>query len=581
MNSKITEWLPNEKASIVWQGEEYDYCYICYRVLTIAKILNSIAGSGKNVGIFMKRCPDVIFSMLASLISGNVYVPIDIIMPLNRVKYILENANVEYVFTSSEFQDNFLGKKVILVDEITNDIAVGVTEFEENSEAYIIYTSGSTGLPKGVSISKENLMTFMEGVIEKIPFIRGYKIACLTSYSFDIFFLESLMALHEGMKVYFANEQQKNNPITGLKFIVENEIEMLQLTPSRMQQFINYDNKLDFLKNIKILMIGGEEMPKMLLKKIQSGSSCRIYNMYGPTEATIWATIGDLTDSSEVHVGEPLKDTEVYIVDEKMNICESDIKGELCITGKLLSKGYYNNVEMTEKKFCILNGERAYHTGDIASISKDGFLHIYGRMDNQVKIRGYRIEIEEIENTIRNTGLVDNIVVLAINIYENGDKKLVGFFSVKNEQVNISMLKKYLNDFLPQYMIPEQFCEVKKFPLTASGKIDRNKIKNTFLYNQNVKTKSVIDESEFDDVEKRIITIFRKYLEDNRLAVNLDSDVSGVDVDSVSFVKIIVEIEREFEIEFEMEEVFGVPTRLRTVRDWVKLTKKHKIVNHC
>lgn len=574
MNKEITYWLPNENAMVVWEGEEYSYQYICNRVLSIAKAIKDTAGFGNNVGIYMKRCPDVMFAMLASLVSGNVYVPIDTIMPQERVKYILEDANVEYILTNSEDKDNFQGRKVILLDEILNDLPMEHIDFAENEDAYIIYTSGSTGMPKGVSISKDNIVNFIEGVCEKITFKKGAKIACLTSYSFDIFFLESLMALHKGLKVYFANEHQKNNPIAGFKFLIENDIEMLQLTPSRIQQYINYDNKLDFLKKVKILMIGGEEMPEILLRKLQGGFEYKVYNMYGPTETTIWAAIGDVTNSKKVHAGEALKNTGLYIVDEDLNICEYGVKGELCISGKLLSKGYYNNEEITKKKFITLNNERVYRTGDIASISEDNKLYIYGRVDNQVKIRGYRIELEEIENVIRNAVLLDNVVVLAVNINESSEKNLIAFYSTQNEQIDVAKLKESLQKFLPQYMIPEQFYKIDEFPLTVSGKVDRNKIVINYLSNHNQKTDYSNDDLKVDEVEQKIINIIKKCLGSQDIVVEKNSDLASIGVDSISFVKIIVGIECEFDMEFDMEELFDYQKQFRTVGEWIDFVKK-------
>lgn len=574
MNAEMIKWIPNEKASVVWEGEKYDYQYICKRVLCIAHSLVKSVGTGKNVGIFMKRCPNVMYAMLASLISENVYVPIDTIMPYERVKYILENAEVTCVLTTTEYKDSFPGKKVILVDKIYDVSVTELTEFNKNKDAYIIYTSGSTGQPKGVCISKENLQTFISGVREKIEFQEGTSIACLTSYSFDIFFLESLMALHEGLEVCFANEHQKNNPIAGLKYLIENNIEMLQLTPSRLQQYINYDSKMDFLKHIKVLMVGGEELPKALLSKLQGDSSCKIYNMYGPTETTIWASIGDVTSSLEVHAGEALKETEFYIIDDKMKACGCGVKGELCIAGKLLSDGYYNNEEMTNKKFIFLNNKRIYRTGDIAHISEDNKLFIHGRIDNQVKIRGYRIEVEEVENAIHNLEMVDDVVVLAVNLNENGDKKLIAFYCFKGEQPDIEKMKTSLMQLLPPYMIPDEFYKMEEFPLTVSGKIDRNKVIIEYLHTQNTEETVTGEEDVLDRIEQKIIEIMKNNIENRNICINKESDLASIGIDSVSFVKIIVDIECEFDAEFDVEELFDSQSKLKTVGEWIEFTKK-------
>ncbi len=573
MNSEIQKWLPNNKAAILWNGEKYDYNYIHNRIACIANELQKRVGSGNNIGIYMKRCPDVIFAMIASIVSGNVYVPIDTMMPKDRMDYIFENAEVKCVVTTSEYEDVFDGKNIILAERIEENHFEEIEPFH-NDDAYIIYTSGSTGLPKGVCVSKRNLFSFMRGICEKIDFKEGTSIACITSYSFDIFFLESILALHKGLEVCFANEHQKNNPIAGLKYLIENEITMLQLTPSRIQQYINYDSKMDFLKNVNTLMIGGEKMPIGLLRKLQESSNCRIYNMYGPTETTIWATIGDVTDSQEVHAGDPLMDTELCIIDENMNVCSYDTKGELCISGSLLSKGYYNNDELTRKKFITLGDRRMYRTGDIASISGDNKLYIFGRTDNQVKIHGYRIELEEIENAIRNTGILSDVVVLAAKMNENGDKRLVAFYIDEDNAFDVEHLKNTLKRNLPMYMIPEQFYKMEEFPLTVSGKVDRNKVIIKYLHMQkNIDIISQTDE-ELNEVEKKIIDIIQKSIEDKNIRINKESDLGAIGVDSVSFVKIIVDIECEFGVEFDVEEVFDSQTKLKTVGEWIDFTKR-------
>lgn len=569
MKRDINYWLPNKKATIIFGDNEYDYFDIRERVMNISQKLKSVAGGGKNIGVYMDRCPDIVFSMIASLITGNIYVPIDTSMPKERVNYILANANVEYVLTLSKYKQRLKDKKTIILDDNKELRCEGEFEDVENDDAYIIYTSGSTGTPKGVCITKHSLSNFMEGVAERIEFDEGRKIACFTSCSFDIFFMESVMALHKGLRVYMADEQQAKNPLKGIKLITDNNIEMLQITPSRIQQYINCDSTLEFLNSTRILMIGGEELSHALLGKLQAKVACKIYNMYGPTETTIWSTIGDVTFSKCVHAGEAIKNIGLYVIDENLEVCSRGVKGELCITGKGLAKEYYNNRELTDNKFIFVNGERAYRTGDFASIAENNKLQIYGRIDNQVKIRGYRVELEEIENVIRKLGLVDNIVVLAID-NEDRDKILVGFYSEGVTKVDILKLTNTLDNILPKYMIPVQFYKVDEFPLTVTGKVDRKKILINFLHYKNVKN----DVTEMDEVEQRVINIIKGCIKDDNVTIEMNTHLAGIGVDSILLVKIIVEIECEFNIEFSNDDEFEELMQLKAVGECVDIIKK-------
>lgn len=571
MKNKIREWLLNENAKICFNDIMYDYDSICNQIESVARKLSLMKLNSENVGIYLDRTPNIIYSLIATMITGHVYVPVDNTMPTERINFIFSDANVECVITVSKYKDLLKNKKLILLDDTDNELLDdrSICDDAMNDDAYILYTSGSTGTPKGVKITKHSLHNFIDGVANIIDFKEKSTIACFTSLSFDIFFLESIMALNKGLYVYFANEQQVSNPIKSIQLIIQNNIEMLQLTPSRMQQLINCDSSIKFLQNIKTLMVGGEALPEALLKKIQDKSTCKIYNMYGPTETTIWSSIGNVTESPFVHAGYPIKNTRTYIVGEDLGICDFGVKGELCIAGDGLAKEYYNNPDLTEGKFIMLSGERAYRTGDYALLSEDNQLKILGRIDNQVKIRGHRIELEEIENIITRTGFVDKIVVLAININENGDKVLVAFY-LKNEiDVEIEQLKSALCNILPVYMIPREFYPLDEFPLTVSGKVDRNKIIINYLHNSDI-----VEEEEISDIAIRVIKTIKKCIAVEDFNINMQTDLASVGVDSVTFVKLIVDLECEFDIEFMVEDDMENMVNLKKVYEWVDFVIK-------
>lgn len=221
-----------------------------------------------------------------------------------------------------------------------------------------------------------------------------------------------------------------------------------------------------------------------------------------------------------------------------------------------------------------MNNRKVYRTGDIAHISENNKLYIHGRIDYQVKIRGYRIEVDEVENAIRSVGVVDNVAVLAINVNEDGDRRLVAFYTAKDEQPDIEELKTSLMKFLPQYMIPEQLYKIEEFPLTVSGKIDRNKVIIEYLRVQNAEANAHLEDDELDEIEKSVIEIIKKSLNNKNVYVNKESDLAAIGVDSISFVKIIVDIECEFGVEFDVEELFDSQTNLRTVGEWLGFIKK-------
>lgn len=357
--------------------------------------------------LIMRRTPDLIYSICMCFERNNTVIPIDPAYPKNHIQYIIKDSAPDEIISDVDSYDDLLQEKKL---NITQD-----------DVAYILYTSGSTGSPKGVEITYEALTNFIEGISEIIDFSPGKRIACFTTVAFDIFFLESIMALYKGLTVALANEDEQRNPRLMAKLIHDNAVDMVQMTPSRMYLLLNHDKELSCLKNVKEIMIGGEAFPLSLLKTLQAKTNAKIYNMYGPTETTIWSTVSDLTRKDRIDIGRPIKNTEVYIVDESLSILPDGQVGEICIAGKGLAKGYVGRNDLTAEKFIYLPQKpdvRVYRTGDMGHYLPDGNLEYLGRTDNQVKIRGHRIELEEIESHLNEIDGIHQAVVIALEISE-------------------------------------------------------------------------------------------------------------------------------------------------------------------
>ena len=507
----------------------------------------------ERLGIMLDRSLSLISVLYDCFVNGITYIPIDVNWPVERIQSIITNEQIERVITNINYSSKINNTEITIIND---DSGLIFENYNFNNEiAYILHTSGSSGVPKGVSITRESLLNFIDGISEKIDFSPQKRIACLTTFSFDIFFLESIMALYKDLTVIFGNEDEQRNPELMAKLIQDNDVDMIQMTPSRMQLMINHDKELTCLKKVKEIMIGGEPFPLSLLRTLQEKTSAKIYNMYGPTEATIWSTISDLTNKNRIDIGHPIKNTEIYIVNENLHILTEGKTGEICIAGKGLAKGYVGKEDLTAEKFIYLPQKpdtRVYRTGDLGKYLPDGDLEYLGRIDNQVKIRGHRIELEEIESYINQFNGIKQSVVIVMETSET-DKILEAFYT---SEINID--KKNIINFLslklPPYMIPAIFKRVDNFIQTSNGKIDRNRILECIEIKSDHAVYQEVSYDEMPEIQKKALEVIAsnlnsKYLDD----ISLDSDFANIGIDSITFIKIVVALESEFDFEFDDE----------------------------
>ena len=413
--------------------------------------------------------------ILGILKAGAAYLPLDPKYPLKRINLILQDSKAELLLTQVHLSNDSFCCRVLNIDEL-DDHLDGSNLINNNIPsdlAYIIYTSGSTGKPKGVMIEHKSVCSFFTAMTQQLD-LTGKTMLSVTTISFDIFVFEMLLPLVNGLTVVIANEEQQLVPMALNSLIIEQGIDIIQTTPSRMNLMLMDESSKKALKNVTDIILGGEAFPETLLNNLKSLTTARIFNGYGPTEATIYATFKELTNSNHVTIGRPVANTKAYILDKNLLPLQLNVPGELFIGGEVLARGYLYRNDLTKERFlaCPFDSETLiYRTGDLAKWTSDGEIEFLGRIDFQVKLRGYRIELGEIENALCEHDQILDAVVIAQKTV-NGDEFLCAFIVAKNS-VPISELRVFLSQTLPDYMIPASFVFLEEMPLNPNGKVCR------------------------------------------------------------------------------------------------------------
>lgn len=434
------------------------------------------------VGIMMERSLEMMIAIMGILKSGGAYLPIDPEYPKDRIGYMLEDSKAPVLITQEKYKEHFEFKgDIILTEALTQSEEGSVKPAEASTPknlAYVIYTSGSTGKPKGVMIEHRAVNNFIKGITDLIEFTPDNTILALTTISFDIFLLETLLPITKGLKVVIAAEKEQRDASLLSEVIKKHRVDMLQVTPSRIQLLLNDKKSAECLKGVRTLMIGGEALPEALFKEIKKVCKGRIYNMYGPTETTVWSTVKEQTEEDRITIGKPIANTRVYIVDQSMLPTPVGVPGELYIGGDGLARGYLNNPELTKEKFIenpFMPAGRIYRTGDLARWLPDGDIEFLGRIDQQVKIRGYRIELGEIESAINEQ---EGVVEAVVYVRESSSKNQYLCAYLVLDKTDVQSIKNNLKKKLPEYMIPTAYIVIDKIPLTPNGKVDRRALLN-------------------------------------------------------------------------------------------------------
>ncbi|MDI5895994.1 non-ribosomal peptide synthetase [Flavobacterium algoritolerans] len=378
------------------------------------------------------------------------------------------------------------------------------------------------------------------------------EIACLLDFGIDDHqVIKGLDFLTE-----LKNNYSKDRIVTNSKI---GPITSMQITPSYLETLLEDDNSALFINSLKNIIVGGEKFSNELLTKLRLNSNAEFYNMYGPTETTIWSTFEKAQKDRLLNIGKPIQNTQIYILDSNRKICPIGVKGELFIGGEGLARGYYKEETLTHDKFldfqfASIVDQKIYKTGDLARWLPDGTLEHLGRLDNQVKINGFRIELGEIESIISSYSFVNQVVVIAV-YKENGIKNLAAYF-IASKTIDPMELRDYVKRKLPHFMVPSYFTQLKEFPLTPNGKINRkslpdmNKeipVANDYLAPRN-------------EIENKLIAIWQEVLGVEK--IGLKDNFFDLGGNSLLMIKMLNNLNKSFQTNISLLEGYNLPNIL-------------------
>ncbi|MDA0813694.1 MAG: amino acid adenylation domain-containing protein, partial [Verrucomicrobia bacterium] len=442
-------------------------------------------GRGDSVAVYLERSAEMVSVLLGILKSAACYVPLDPEYPAERIAMILEEAAPRAAVTQSHIAGNIVGTPTFLLDDEKlrtklqsySDAPVENT-ISPDDLAYIIFTSGSTGRPKGVEIPHRGLHNFLHSMAAEPGLAHGDTLLAVTTISFDISGLEMFLPLLCGARVHIARRGEALDGHHLINTLESIDVTHLQATPATWNLLLTCGWKGKQSGRPLKMLCGGEELLRELATQLIACGG-ELWNLYGPTETTIWSTARRITSADSISIGRPIGNTQCYVLDDHFEPVPTGVSGELFIGGHGVAAGYHKRPELTAERFVLdpfaNNGARLYRTGDLARYDSSGELQFLGRLDHQVKIRGHRIELGEIATALDSHPSVRRSVVTATELPGLG-KSLVAYCEPGDSNIATNSLLDHVRKVLPAYMVPTAIVIMDALPLTPNGKIDRKQL---------------------------------------------------------------------------------------------------------
>ncbi|MEG4235607.1 amino acid adenylation domain-containing protein [Microcoleus sp. Pol11C3] len=567
-----------DAVAIVFEGEQLSYLELNARANQLAHYLQK-RGVGPEVlvGICVERSFEMIVGLLGILKAGGAYVPLDPAYPQERLAFMLEDSSVSVLLAQSKLVEKLPPHSacVVCLDSDWEEIAFHSQEKPSSSLTpdnlvYVIYTSGSTGKPKGVLLAHRGLCNLATSSIQLFDVQPSSRLLQFASFSFDASVWEVFIALVSGATLILAKRDflMPGSALAGL--LRDEAITTVILPPSVLAVL-----PAEEFPTLLTIIVGGEACSANLVARWASGR--HFFNAYGPTEATVCATVALCTDGSQKPpIGRPIANTKIYILDTQNQPVPIGEPGELHIGGVGLARGYLKRPDLTEQKFIPnpfsdKSASRLYKTGDLARYLPDGNIEFLGRIDNQVKIRGFRIELGEIEAVLSAHPIVDAVAVIDREDIPN-EERLVAYIVPKKDEINqvsAKSMRNYLADHLPDYMIPSAFITLPVLPITPNGKIDRRALpapsrRGSELEENLVAPRTPIEEV-LAEIWVEVLRIERVGISDNFL------ELGG---HSLLAIQVISQVRDALGLELPLRCLFEAPT-VAELAQYVETLQKH------
>jgi amino acid adenylation domain-containing protein len=570
-----------DACALVFEDQYLSYTELNNAANKVAHYLQRL-GVGREtlVGVCMERSVEMVIALLGILKAGGAYVPLDPTYPEERLAYMLTDSQVTVIITQQSIAVPESAARVIRFDvdreEIRKESARNLSQdFEAEQLAYVLYTSGSTGRPKGVQITHRSLSNFLNST-RREPGVSGKDVmVAVTTLSFDIAGLEIFLPLTVGAQVVIADRKTAGDGAALSHLLAERNATVMQATPATWRMLVASGwQGNDGLK----VLCGGEALPLDLAGDLVARSTS-VWNLYGPTETTIWSAVTELDhDQPNVHIGHPLANTQFYVLDEFLNPVPIGVAGELYIGGDGLARGYLNRPDLTAEKFVPdflskRRGASLYGTGDVVRYLEDGHLEFLRRLDHQVKVRGFRIELGEVETALSEyPGMIEVVALVR-------EEQLAAYFVCEHDaEPSVRELNAFLRERLPEYMTPTTFVRLEALPLTLNGKVDRRALAAAMYAPLEPATEFVAPRTSAEEV---IAGVCAEVLQVETMGVFDNFFERGGH--SLSATRVIFRLREVFRVELPLRTLFESPTVSGLVealaREWGELEVVEEIAD--
>lgn len=531
------------------------------------------------IATLLPKSMDLIVALLAIEKLSCIYLPIDVDCPQDRINYILKESQPGIIISNSSIfhapnmfhLDNAIESN-ILDTYSTEDIH---NNLYSNDSAYLIYTSGSTGNPKGVLVEHHSSINMSLDQIRKFDITSKDRVVWFASVAFDASISEILMSFFSGATLCIPTKEQQKDKENFILFLQLSKATVITFPPSYLDLLT-----IKELRGLKTIITAGEPARALKAKEVvQSGIN--YFNAYGPTEYSVCTSIFKLhkeNDYLNIPIGYPISNTQVYILDESLNIVPIGVMGTLYVSGAGLSRGYLNNPELTSEKFIdnpFLRGTKMYNTGDLAMWLPDGNLEFLGRNDSQVKIRGYRVELGEIERHLLQFNDCIKQVVVSAKEMDGKEKVLIAYYTTEERKlINKTELRQYIQSRLPEYMVPNYFVQLESIPLTLNGKIDYKALPEV-KDNDLIKREYV---SPRNSVEQNLVKIWQEVLGVEKIGIT--DDFFELGGHSLTLIKVTHSIEKHIGIKLSTNQLFEV-SNIMQLSDLISNTGFEENISEC